>query len=1467
MQAGEVQHTTGKGKLLTGYVAQDMTPGAAKAIDPYAFKKNGGWFIRKAAAEKARAEWPNETRDEPQLAMSDPQLPAPAPGSVAAAATDAAPAPTDAQKQAGNYAKGHSRWQGLALSIENQKGSERSGTGRDGNPWSVTMPAHYGYFKGTEGADGDHVDFYMGDDEASDFVLVVDQKDADTGAFDEHKVILGTRDAAEALTTYKAGFSDGRGADRIGGVREFSRDEFKDWLANGDTRKPASPQFEGQNRPASNPDQITKPQQTLVKAALEPAVDPIPIKKPEAAPASGPQKSGPGFLKVLNAAKGAKAKHRLRAEATADYLAPGNVVPSYGGGHDIVLAYDAEARSIRVQPAIRQGDGWVSDPSQPARTHATLPEDRALATGPVYRDAAKIEAPAAAPETGITRRPVKADKAITARGRELAVEYSVVELDDLMPSQMDDGRDNPDFPQELQPRDRSGNKSQEQVRKIAQDLRPGLLGENPQASAGAPIVTKDGTVISGNGRTLALRRAHAEGAAGRYREWLAHKGYPVDGMRQPVLVRVLTDDMDTDALAATAREANERDTQAMSASEQAEADARTMSPSVLDLYRGGEVDSAGNRDFVRAFLGQVVAPSDMGNLIRDDGSMTQDAVRRVQAAMLSRAYGDSDLVGAIMEATESSIKAIGGALTDVAARWAQMRDAAKDGVIAPQMDQTAALLEAVRIVDRARRAGRKVDEFVGQGDMFSGESVSPMGRAFLDMMFRDAPNSYARATGRDSLAETLGRYAAEAMKSQPGADMLGETADPQATAQAVKGSRDGRQDEQQNSLFSAGDAGRGEGAGRPEPKGTGPDVPGQQAAVGSVDPQAGEGRQPEGLNSDTFVRAPDGSNDFGEITADIARAIGRQGGAIRLRAGDDATGLRHIEQRHGEQIRDLGYPSIEAFIAEIARNFGAVYPRAGRALDLVLDADARGLLIVQLEPDASGDFYDVRTATPIRRGQYARKEPLWERAGPSVSPESASSPLDPKGQSGTDNVGANATPDKPAAGLLSTLSAEKQARAAELKAKLAAKARTQVSSGLDPEYITLGGELVALYLEAGTRKFGQMLRDFAETTGLTLREAQAPMRAAYNHVRDDMDLAGQDVSDMDDAAAVMAEVRKAMAEEAAAGTPKQADPEPSAPAPKKVVRPKGDAAGDKAHQPMTGLDALDFDAWDDKTREDGQGSPAKRKGRDITGTWAKTVAKILKDAGWTPALDRKGKALAPVTFGYGMAHEIDETKLSLTTPNGLELFVKIGSPHDMRTKASILVQFTGEPPKKGYSRPFVGPNEWLRDTITPAEAAAQIAEWAERRSNWLRKKAESPVTGAPSGATVIEQGDVPAGGNADADADSVRLVQAGSAEDPGRGNGRGDAPRAGAQGSDRPLAGAPSEDVGDAGTGARAGSRGDRALAPRAQVDDGEPAGGMGPTEAREIADAEWLLMEPESEDQQNPLPLPLREQDALTTF
>lgn len=144
------------------------------------------------------------------------------------------------QAEAGNYKKGHIRLQGLDITIENPRGSERSGVDAGGKPWSVTMPHHYGYIKRTEGADGEHVDVYIGPHATSEKVFVVDQLDADTKDFDEHKVLIGFKNKLTARAGYRKGFSDGRADDRIGAITPMSMVEFKEWLNDGDTSKPLS---------------------------------------------------------------------------------------------------------------------------------------------------------------------------------------------------------------------------------------------------------------------------------------------------------------------------------------------------------------------------------------------------------------------------------------------------------------------------------------------------------------------------------------------------------------------------------------------------------------------------------------------------------------------------------------------------------------------------------------------------------------------------------------------------------------------------------------------------------------------------------------------------------------------------------------------------------------------------------------------------------------------------------------------------------------------------------------------------------------------------------------------------------------------------------------------------------------------------------------------------------------------------
>lgn len=141
--------------------------------------------------------------------------------------------PTEAQKEAGNYKKGHIKINGFDVTIEQPAGSVRSGKDANGKEWSVTMNNTYGYIRGTESVDGDHIDVFLGPDMNSDMVYVVDQVNTD-GSFDEHKVMMGFPSLEDARSAYFSNYEDGwQGLGNITGV---ALDEFKKWI-DSSTRK------------------------------------------------------------------------------------------------------------------------------------------------------------------------------------------------------------------------------------------------------------------------------------------------------------------------------------------------------------------------------------------------------------------------------------------------------------------------------------------------------------------------------------------------------------------------------------------------------------------------------------------------------------------------------------------------------------------------------------------------------------------------------------------------------------------------------------------------------------------------------------------------------------------------------------------------------------------------------------------------------------------------------------------------------------------------------------------------------------------------------------------------------------------------------------------------------------------------------------------------------------------------------
>ena len=343
-------------------------------------------------------------------------------------------------------------------------------------------------------------------------------------------------------------------------------------------------------------------------------------------------------------------------------------------------------------------------------------------------------------------------------GGSIDARYDVAEHRDLVTSHDVDFRVRPDYPADLQPRDRSGAPAQDQVNSIAADLQPDRLGPSPEANSGAPIVGPDGVVESGNGRVLAIGRAYELGRGEAYRAWLERQGFDTTGIDKPVLVGMRETPMDRGQRADFAHAANGSAALRMSATEQALSDARHIDGSTLDLAKGPDLATAANRDFARAVVAKL-PPGERGELLTRDGSLSAGGVQRVRAAMTARAFGDVSVLQRALDHPDPNIKAIAGAMSDAAGPWARMRDAATRGDIAGGHDITGDVLQAVKAIMRARDEGRPPWEVLNQGDIFQSDTTQLASRMF----FRD--EEMRQPAGRARVADALTAYAEEAAKN------------------------------------------------------------------------------------------------------------------------------------------------------------------------------------------------------------------------------------------------------------------------------------------------------------------------------------------------------------------------------------------------------------------------------------------------------------------------------------------------------------------------------------------------------------------------------------------------------------------------------------------------------------------------------------------------------------------------------
>ncbi|MBU2968804.1 hypothetical protein KO527_05500 [Pseudoalteromonas sp. C2R02] len=329
----------------------------------------------------------------------------------------------------------------------------------------------------------------------------------------------------------------------------------------------------------------------------------------------------------------------------------------------------------------------------------------------------------------------------TPTGDIVNAKFSVVESDALTVSNNQDGKVNPAYPKELQPRDRTRKTSIMQISNIANDLKPQQLTDSGLTSQGAPIVGSDLVVESGNGRTMAIIQAYNAGKADNYKDYLVNNAQmfgldenKIKNMDKPVLVRLRTTEVDREKFA---RDSNKSDLQSLSASEVAFSDSNSINDNMMDLFSpddSGNIITPQNKAFVDAFLKEL-GDTGAAGLYTEDGRPTKQMVDRLQNAVFAKAYDNERLVKLVAEETDPSIRNVLTALNVAAVDFAQMQklnsevhsgitnsiaDSAENATSDESLATEAlnSLLAATEIVRNAKQSGQSVEEAISQSGLF-----------------------------------------------------------------------------------------------------------------------------------------------------------------------------------------------------------------------------------------------------------------------------------------------------------------------------------------------------------------------------------------------------------------------------------------------------------------------------------------------------------------------------------------------------------------------------------------------------------------------------------------------------------------------------------------------------------------------------------------------------------------------------
>lgn len=376
----------------------------------------------------------------------------------------------------------------------------------------------------------------------------------------------------------------------------------------------------------------------------------------------------------------------------------------------------AKPRTEKEARALREMQG--AQPQEIGNAPQATEAQQAEAQGSERQQA---PAPAAEPVAPKTEREAREQRRrteiLTPDGKKVAAQWDVVEADSIKAS-LKEGVS--------QPRDRTRAASSAQVLEIAGNPDFERLSDTSKTmDYGAPTLSADGLIVGGNGRFEGVSRAYDGPTATAYRQAVEQQAArfgldadAINGMKKPVLVRRITDNADTRQLAI---QSNQAAGLQMSDMEQAALDAERMkSLDQVEVSDTGDIPlTSRNMQAIQQTLGGY-ATNELAGMMTADGGLSQSGMRRLRNAILFSAYGKSDTLARLIESPDADMKNVGTALVRAAGKLAKVRGGVADGSIPADFDIAGDLTAAIETLSSLRAEGKRLDEFLAQGDMFGG---------------------------------------------------------------------------------------------------------------------------------------------------------------------------------------------------------------------------------------------------------------------------------------------------------------------------------------------------------------------------------------------------------------------------------------------------------------------------------------------------------------------------------------------------------------------------------------------------------------------------------------------------------------------------------------------------------------------------------------------------------------------------